>query len=318
MITLLKKIFSFLFKNKKTLFLVLSLTVFFFFLRFPLNEWLEKTFKDLQKKSPLAQEVSFGHLKVKWLPPGLFFEDISFIYQGKYSHLDLALISPSLKHWIALKKAFNVKLQKGDSHVFINFHRKLIEPDEDSQRVDALEVFSIKGFTRLIDLKDLSFLYPNMSGKLQTNFSYKGSLQVLEEITGQLSLAGKSINLSELQLSTALGPLNLPSIQWTEVDMNLEIKDGELVFNKVELGSLKDKIKIKMRGSSSFRLVRRKVIFKSYNIELQVDLDENTAFGFLDLMFANYKEKKSNFYRYSVRLIGKGSQIPKIEKLENF
>ena len=318
MITLLKQILSFLFKNKKTLFLVFSLTAFFFFLRFPLNEWLEKTFRDLKTDSSLAQDVSFGHLKVKWLPPGLFFKDISFIYKGKLSHLDSASISPSLKHWIALKKAFNVKLQKGESQVFINFHQKLIEPDEDSQRVDTLEIFSIKAFSRLIDLKDLSFLYPNMSGKLQMNFSYKGAFQELEEITGQLNLAGKSINLSELKLSTALGPLNLPSIQWTEVDMNLEIKDGELVFNKVELGSLKDKIKVKMRGSSSFKLKRSKMIFNSYNIELQIDLDENTAFGFLDLMFANYKEKKSNFYRYSIRLIGKGSQIPKIEKLENF
>ena len=314
----LKKTFSFLFQQKRSLFLILFLTAFFFIFRFPLNQWVEKSLKDLQKKSPITQDLAFDDLKIKWFPPELLFKDISFVYKDKISRLDSAVISISLKHWIAFKKAFNFKLRQGQSHLFVNFQQKLVLPDEEYPIEATQQLYLIKGSSSLINLKDLAFLYPNMSGKLNTRFSYKGSVQDIKKMTGELSLSGKNVSLSELQLNTVLGPLNLPPIKWTKLELNLRLKEGELVFKKTELGSSKDKLRVKMRGSGAFNYFRGRFRLSSYNIELQVDMNEKMEFGFLDLMFASHKEKKSNFHRYSVRLIGKGSQVPKIEKLEKF
>jgi len=314
----LKKIFSLLFKNKVYLFLILSFTAFFFILRFPLNEWLEKNIKDLQKESPLTREISFNDLKAKWLPPGLLFQDVSFVYKGKTSRLDSALVSISLKDWIAFKKGFNVQLRYGRSKLFFNFKTKPAPAEE--ELVDELErkIYFLRGSSSLIDLKDLSFLYPNMSGDLKIQFFYQGSFQDVAGMTGELNLTGENISFSELKLNTLLGPLNLPSIKWTKLEIELEIKEGELIFKTVELGGEKDDLKVKMRGSGAFRSVRRAVRLSSYNIELQIDIDKKIPFGFLDLMFASYKEDKGDFYRYSVRMIGQGSQVPKMEKLESF
>lgn len=319
----LKKIFSLLFKNKAYLFLILSLTAFFFILRFPLNEWLEKSIKDLQKESPLTREISFNDLKAKWLPPGLLFQDVSFVYKGKTSRLDSALVSISLKDWIAFKKGFNVQLRHGRSKLFFNFKTKPVPAEEELAAEPGREIYLLRGSSSLIDLKDLSFLYPNMSGDLKIQFFYQGSFQdvVGQDVvgmTGELNLTGENISFSELKLNTLLGPLNLPSIKWTNSETELEVKEGELIFKTVELGGEKDDLKVKMGGSGAFSSVRRAVRLSSYNIELQIDIDKKIPFGFLDLMFASYKEDKGDFYRYSVRMIGQGSQVPKMEKLESF
>ena len=319
MLSLLKKVVSFLFQKRKYIFLILSLAVCFFVLRFPLNDWLGRSLRNVQKQSPITRDIVFDNLKLKWFPPGLFFQDISFSYRNKRSYLDSALISLSLKDWMAFKKGFNFKLKQGQSVLFLNFKQKLASPKEESLEDQVQELYFIKGSSRLINLKDLSFLYPNMSGDLRIQFSYKGSVEDIENMTGELNLTGKNVNFSELKLNTLLGSLNLPSIEWTKVELKLEIKEGELIFKKIDLGSSRDELKIKMRGSGAFRYFRRSFRLNSYNIELQIDLDKKREFGFLDLMFANYKKEiQSKFYRYSVRLIGQGSQVPKIEELEAF
>ena len=285
--------------------------------RFPLNEWLRKSLRDLQKKSPIAKEIIFDDLKIKWFPPGVFFKNISFVYKNKRVELDSAFISISLKHWIAFKKAFNLKFKQGESSFFVNFQRQFIL-DEKSLEDKKQEIYSIKGFSSHINLEDLTFLYPNMLGVLKTQFFYKGSVQYPENIKGEINLNGKNIVLSELQLNTLLGPLSLPSIEWTQLELKIQMKEGELIFEKVNLGEAGDQLKVKMRGSGAFGYSRGSFRLNSYNIELEIDIDKTMEFGFLDLMFANYKESKSNFYRYSIRLTGQGSQVPKIEKLEKF
>ena len=74
-----------------------------------------------------------------------------------------------------------------------------------------------------------------------------------------------------------------------------------------------------MKGSGSLNFSYRGLPYlSSYNLELQIDLDKEFPLRILDLMFSAYKEDKGKFYRYSVRLIGRGSQMPNMEKLENF
>ena len=174
----------------------------------------------------------------------------------------------------------------------------------------------VKGHSKSMALEDLSFLSSSLKGNLKTKFFYQGFLRDTQSMKGHMTLTGEDISLSELKLNTLLGPLSLPSLNWETVDLKLELKEGEVLFEKVELGSSKDALKIKMRGSMA--LSKRFFRLQSYNIELQIDLDKNTEFAFLDLMFAGHKEVQPQFYRYSIRLVGQGSQIPKIEKLESF
>ncbi|MBC6415864.1 MAG: hypothetical protein GDA46_05680 [Bdellovibrionales bacterium] len=308
--TLLKKIFFVLKKYKKNLVLILCLTIVFFIFRFPLSEFLEKNIKSFQKQNFLS--FDFDDLKFNLFPPRLFLKNISFVYQEKRNQLDSLFISLSWKDLLAFKRTVKVNLVHEDSRLSLLFRRKKIVEDENKEKI-----FFINSSSNSIDLKDLDFLYPNMSGKVKGDFSWKGSLQDTESIVSELYLTGQTIKILKLQLDTFLGPLNLPPINWTKIELNFQIKEGELIFKKVELGTSEDALNIKMKGSSSFSYYRRLKI-DSYNIALQIDLDKNLNFNFLNIMFSAYKEDKGSFDRYKVRLIGQGSQVPKMEKIESF
>ncbi|MCZ0931800.1 MAG: hypothetical protein OXJ52_01435, partial [Oligoflexia bacterium] len=116
-----------------------------------------------------------------------------------------------------------------------------------------------------------------------------------------------------------LGPLNLPPIDWSSVKAEVEIKESEVIFKNLRLGESRDDFKIQMKGSGALSFsYRGQPRLSSYNLELQIDLNKDFPLRILDLMFSTYKEDKGDFYRYSVQLIGQGSQVPNMEKLENF
>ena len=299
------------------MFFVACLIFIFFVIRFPWSEYLEKSLRDFQKQSSATREIVFDDLKIKTLPPGLLFKNLSFVYKNKRNYLDSLFVSIAWKDWLAFKRTFKFKLNHGHSKAILTFRKKKILSDEDFPDSDNREMYFIRVFSNHINLKDLESLYPNMLGQVRSQFFYKGFVQETESILAELSLNGENIQLSTIRLNTFLGPLNLPPINWTQVNVEAQVKEGELIFEKVELGSAKDNLKIKMRGSGAVSYFRR-FFLSSYNIELEIDMDKDMEFSFLDLMFSGYKKDKGSFYRYSVRLIGQGSQIPKIEKLESF
>ena len=291
------------------------LVFIFFVIRFPWSEYLEKSLRGFQKQSSVAREIVFDDLKIKILPPGILFKNLSFVYKNKRNYLDSLFVSIAWKDWLAFKRTLKFKLNHGRSRAFLTFRKKKILSDEGFPDGGSREMYFIRAFSNHINLKDLESLYPNMSGQLRYQFFYKGFVQEAESILAELNLNGGDVQLSTIQLNTFLGPLNLPPINWTKVNVEAQVKEGELIFEKVELGSSEDNLKIKMRGSGAVSYLRR-FFLSSYNIELEIDMDKDIEFSFLDLMFSGYKEDKGNFYRYSVRLIGQGSQVPKIEKLE--
>ena len=320
MLRLLKNIFSILNKNKKMLFLIFSLISLMFIIRFPWNDLLEKTFRDLQKKSPQAMKMEFEDLKIKLWPPGAQFKNLSFFPQGHLVSLDSLVVSMDIVKWLAFKKAWNFKVSKADSHIFISFYKTEKENKEEPEAL-PIEVYLIKGSIPFFNLKVLNDLLPNtqFSGFVKSQFSFNGSPKHVEEIKTSLKTSGENIYLSKLELRTPLGPLNLPPIKWSSISADMEVKESEVLFKSLRLGEAKDDFYVQMKGSGALAFsYRGRPYLSSYNLELQIDLKKDFPLKILDLMFAVYREDKGDFYRYSLRLIGQGNQVPNMEKLENF
>ena len=320
MLKLLKKFFSILNKNKKTLFFVFWLIVLVFAVRFPWNDLLEKTFRDIQEKSPQALQMDFDNLKLKLFPPGVEFNNVSFFYKGRPVSLDSLEASIDLAKWLALKKGWKFKLVKGDSRLLVAFHKTEKKNKEEPEDSPPIEVYFIKGSADLLNLKSLNDLARNtqFSGQIKTQFFYEGSPKLAEDIKANLKAEGLNIYLSKLELQTPLGPLNLPPIEWSSVKLDLEVKDSELLFKDLRLGQAKDAFNMQMKGSGALAFsYRGQPRLSSYNLELKIDLDKAFPLRILDLMFSSYREDKGDFYRYSLRLIGQGSQVPNMEKLED-
>ena len=321
MLKLLKAFFSFLNKNKKTVFLIFSLICVIFAVRFPWNDLLEKKFRDFQKKSSQAYQLEFDNLQIKFFPPGLEFKNLSFFYKNQTVSLNSLIVSLDLAKWLAFKKGWKFKLFKEDSHLLVSFYKTEKKKKQEPENSSPIEVYFVKGSSPFLNLKVLNDLLPNtqFSGHIRTRFSYSGSRQQVEKIKAFLKANGENINLSKLELKTPLGPLNLPPIEWSSVKADIEVKESEVVFNGLRLGEAKDDFNVQMKGSGALAFsYRGQPRLNSYNLELQIDLDKDFSLRILDLMFSPYKEDKGGFYRYSVRLIGQGSQVPKIEKLESF
>ena len=321
MLRLLKNFVSVINKNKKALFFIFSLICVLFILRFPWNDLLEKTLRDFQKKSPKALQMEFDNLKMKVFPPGLEFKGLSFFYKGKPVSLSALVVSMDLVKWLAFKKAWKFKFFKEDSHVFISFYKEEKKKKEESEDSPPIELYFVKGSSSFFNLKALDDLLSDaqLSGNIKTQFSYMGSFQQVEGIRAFMKANGKGISLSQLELQTPLGPLSLPPIEWSSVSVDVEVKESEIIFKSLRLGSDKDDFNIQMKGSGALSFTYSgQVRLISYNLELKIDLDKEFPLRILDLTFAPYKEDKGSFYRYSLRLIGQGSQVPHMEKLENF
>ena len=314
-----KKVFQFINKQKKLLTWLVVLTILFFSLRFPWNNLLEETARSFQKKSPPSLQTDFDKLRLTFFPLGVEFKNLSVNYKRKSSLLDSFRVSMILSKWLAFKKAWRVKAVKDNSSLFVDFWKteKTLEDDPENRSVT---IYFVKGHSPLLDLKDLSSLFSNikMSGLLKTHFDYEGSLTMAEEVKAFLNLKGEDIRLSSAEIQTPLGALNFPPIRWKEGEIISQLKEGELVFKTFRLGAPTDNLIVQMKGSSSVGFSYGRFRLNSYNVQLQIDVDKNMEMSWIDLMLAGYKEDKGSFYRYRLRLTGKGYQIPDMEKLSEF
>ena len=316
MLSIIKKILLAFWKYKKYFVSVLGLAVIFWSIRFPWNNFLTVMLRE--RISAVRQDMDFEDLKIKLFPPGLQFDKVSLIHNRKKIEMDSLSVYLNLSQWLALKKAFKAEIQKDKSGVSVSFYKKTLLTNEDKQQKD---LYFITANSNQFQLESLSPFLENNPLKGAVGFwsLYEGSPEDISNIKARLRLESSGgVELSPYQWDSTLGPVRFPSIKWKKVEADLEIKEGELVFNKIEFGFPGDKMQVKARGSGAFTWSYGRIRLNSYNIELQIDLKKDFNFSFLDLMFMAYKEDNEDFYRYRLRLIGEGNQVPTMEKLESF
>ena len=319
MFRLLKKLFGFLWRQKKLLIFVFILTALFFSLRFPWNHLLEKAVKKAQKNFPPSFQTEFDQIQFGLFPPRVEFKDLSLNYKRKMIQLDSLRVSLVLSYWLAFKKAWSLKAIKDGSSLSVIFWKKEKTLEDEVSEAPVL-IYFVKGNSPALELKALSGLFPNMkmSGAAQAHFNYEGSLNRIQEIEASLSLKGENIHLSKMELKTPLGPLSFPSAKWKEVEISSRLKEEEVVLKTFRWGAPSDDLIIQIKGSGSVGFIYGRVRLNSYNIQMQIDVDKDFQIPILDLMFAEYKEDKGEFYRYRLRVTGQGNQVPNMEKLDEF
>ena len=314
----LKNIFYFIKRHIKVLALTLFLTVLFFSLRFPWNRFLEKQVRDFQKKSPYFLQTDFSKLHLNILPPGVEFTDFSLNYKRQNIFLDSLKLSIIPSQWLAFKRAWRLRAIRDNSLLFVDFWKKENKANEEARREPAA-IYFIKGYSPSFQLQTLnSFLNTKVSGLVKAQFDYKGSFNQIQNAKAFFNLTGDNIHLSQTEIPTVLGPLNFPSIKWKSGEMTLRLKEEEIVFKTFRLGAPSDYFIVQVKGSVSVFSSYGRVRFNSYNIQLQIDVDKRLQIRLLDLMFKSFKEDKTTFYRYRLRLTGRGNQVPKMETLSEF
>ena len=312
MFKLFKILLKGLWRLKKIVSLCMALVLLIFIIRFPWNHFIEKIARKLQQKASTSVQFDFDKIKVHPIPPGIEFKDFVFYHKQKALTFDSLTVLVDLGRWLSFRKALRLEILKKESLLSLVFWKKQKTLEEGL----SVDLFFIKGYSPSLSLEVFNSFLPEtkISGSLNLRFDYEGHPDRVSTSKAMLKVKGQDIALTQIELKTPIGPLSLPSISWKKASADFSLKEGELIFNEVLLGGPSDQVIVRMKGSGSLKNFR----LKAYDIQLQIDLDKNFKMSLLDLMFAGFKEDKGDFYRYSLRITGQGSEPPDMEKLLEF
>ena len=311
MYDLLKKLWKF----RKSFFLFVTFTFLLFVLRFPLTETLENVFRESQKQ--MSMDIEFDKMKLKFLPPGVAFHEISFNHDKlKESFiLDRFLFSMALGKWLALKKAWTVKGFKDSSSFLFTFWKQ-------KRKVEDLEhdYLYIEGGSSFLDFSFLEDLSPSvkMKGKASFDFKYEGDIENLPEAKGILNFKASQIHWLQSQIETNIGPLDLPQLKWSQAKAIIRLKEGNIVLESLVLGDSKDRLHLKMRGNGEILYLYNQFRLGAYDFQIQLEVDKSLYLSLVDLMLSGTKKELPTKYLYQARITGQGSGPPNIELLPEF
>ena len=308
----------------------------FFFLLFPWGKAIEKAAEAAFDFFPLTGDPA--RTKVLFLPPGLQFFDVGFSRPAALSHLkaDEIRVHPAFSKWLALKPGVKFIAEHkarglaGASAGF-NFHAEALvwladgksKDEEGGGDAEEERFIHIQGSSTGLDMA----LFPlqrtglDMSGKIRFRFYIKTPKRGFRRASGEADIRGAGIEIKDSLIKTALGPVNLPALQWGEMRLKAALENGELTVESFRLGNEGEALFARLRGTAELKAGRR-VRLSRYDFQLQIDAAESLAsdslMRTLDLFLSNTKTILPKAVRYSARIRGSGRRVPSIEKLSVF
>ena len=332
---------------KKWILLSFLSALLFFFLLFPWGKAIEKAAEGVFDSFPLTGDP--GQTRVLLLPPGLQFFNINFSRPAALSHLtiDEIRLHPAFSKWLALKPGMRFTARKassgkaeGTAGLKFDSHAEALiwladgkSEDEDegggSVSGDEEERFiHIEGRSTGLDLAlfQLQRTGLDVSGRIRFRFYLKTPKRNFRregarKSAGEADIRGAGIEIKDSLIKTALGPVNLPDLQWGEMRLKAALENGELTVESFRLGKEGEALFARLRGTADLR-AGRGIRLSRYDFQLQIEAAESLAsYGLmktLDLFLSNTKTVLPKAVRYSARIRGSGRRVPSIEKLSAF
>lgn len=305
-------------KYKKWIFLTLLLTFIIFILRFPWNKTVQKIASHFQTVLPISGDPE--NIKLLFFPPGIAFykhsiDNPSFLSQYE---MDAIKVLPAFSKLLALDPGVKVSVEKEKSSIAFTLWLKNKKIKE-----EEIKEIHIKGSSPEINLSLINTPENSLKASGKTTFRFELTLQEnnLQKTKGSLSLTGTGIEIKNGLITTNLGPINLPDLKWSKVNLKTEMKEGELVIERLELGTNQDPLFIQMRGNMELNARGRRIQPSYYDFQTKIEVDANLKSNLIttiDLFLADTKTSIENGVRYLARIKGSGHKPPDIEKLLDF
>ena len=310
--------FKFFKKHKKWIFLTVLLTFIIFILRFPWSKSVHKIASHLQNTFPISGDPE--NVKLLLLPPGITFykhslDSPSFLSQFK---MDEIRVFPAFSKLLALDPGVKVFLEKENS--FVGFTLWLNNKKSEKGKIEEIHT---KGFSPRFNLSLINRPGNSLKvfGKAAFRFELVFPKNDLQTAEGSVSLTGAGIEIKDGVVVTNLGPINLPDLKWSEVNLKTQLKDQELIIEKLQLGTSRDALSVQMRGTMELDLRGRRFRVSYYDFQAKIEVDTNLKSSLtttIDLFLADTKTPIDKGVRYLARIKGSGHKPPEIEKLSDF
>ena len=100
---------------------------------------------------------------------------------------------------------------------------------------------------------------------------------------------GSGVEIKDSLIVTNLGPISLPDLKWSQVNLKLRLKDQELVIETLNLGTEKDLLFVQLRGNIELKFRRNRMPQPTYyDFQAKIEVDKSLKSSLtktLDLFF---------------------------------
>lgn len=310
-----KAFFGWLIRHKGKFFLSIFSTIVFLLLLFPLGDLGDLVSTQVSKATNNQVYLQFQDLRMSLFPnAGVAFDDIYVEAKGLPAIRSQELVfTPSISSLIFQKPAGTVTAR--------GFLRGEIEaslsPGKKSDNGIERQHITVKANSiNLADLKDLANLplQVNGSANLETNAQIDFTLQEQPEV--ELLLKIDKLQLPTSNLQTALGPLTLPELKVSSVELKGRLSAGRFIIENGLVGKDSDEIKGNIKGNISLDLkpVNGSVtpIFGAYQFDIDLTVKksfQDKASLFLTFI-EQYKNPLADGAQYKFKVSGTDPQNP--------
>ena len=271
-------LFRFLGTHKKKCFIFILLFLAFSLIRFPYNEVVSLVLNRMGEK--YSVHLKYRGFYINPLNFSLIFKEPEINTPFNTSVFTAKRMSMRLSYssLLRLKPGVVLVLEWPDSYWNVMLSKKKVEKDKMGWQLQ------MKGsnFNPLV-LQGFSPLFSKMTGKI--NFDIKALIDPDFEIQPEGSWTVKGVGFRSEPLSYTfpghIGSISLPTIEWSGLSSEGQIKEGQLTISDLSFGKKKDPLSLRARGLISIDFTKRRLIrkvrprLKSYNLGLEVLAEES-------------------------------------------
>ncbi|UXR63867.1 type II secretion system protein GspN [Bdellovibrio bacteriovorus] len=290
-------------------------TLVFVFLLFPFDDLSDLISSQVSRLSNNSVYVQFEKLKMSLFPqPGVQMDQvyIESLRTPAISAQEL-VITPSVRGLIQQKPYGHVSakgLLKGDVDVQVGKGSKT----ENGAERHKIEVSAKK--ISLHDLREMANLPVLLKGQLNLESTVLADLSFQEQPDIEMNLSINQFELPPSNVNTPMGPLTLPDLKLSTVELKGRLAAGQFVIETGTIGKPGDELYGTIKGKIGLTIVNRGNSFGhqigAYNIE--VDLRTKRSFqerAALFLTFIDgYKTQTSDGSQYKFKVSASNPMMP--------
>lgn len=311
----LRQLIKLIRESKGKIFVMIVSALVFLFILFPFDDLSDLISSQVSRLSNNSVYVTFDKLKMSFFPqPGVKMDQvyIESIRTPALSAQEL-VITPSISGLIQQKPFGQVSakgLLKGDVEIDVSKGART-ENGTERQRIEV----SAKKIS-LHDLRELANLPVLLKGELDLQSSALADLTFQEQPNVEVDLKISKFELPPSNVNTPMGPLTLPDLKLTSVELKGRLADGTFIIENGSIGKPGDELYGTIKGRIGISIVNRGGAFGqqvgSYNFE--IDLRAKKSFqdraslflGFID----GYKTATAEGGQYKFRVSATNPMMP--------
>lgn len=302
-------------QSKGKLFVMVASALVFTFLLFPFDDLSDLISSQVSKLTNNSVYVQFEKLKMSVFPqPGVQMNQvyIESLRTPAISAQEL-VITPSVTGLIQQKPYGHVSakgLLKGDVDLSVGKGSKT----ENGVERHKIEVSAKK--VSLHDLKEMANLPVLLKGQLNLESTALADLTFQEQPDVELNMSINQFELPPANVNTPMGPLTLPDIKLSSVELKGRLAAGQFVIESGTIGKPGDELYGTIKGRIGLTIVNRGSSFGhqigAYNIE--VDLKAKRSFQDRAVLFLTfidgYKTPTAEGAQYKFKVSATNPMMP--------